>query len=216
MCEGLSREVHTVNSAFAASQIPLLRWPDSRESIRRFVRIAWFAHHRRVPLTEPLFCETRFGALETANRWSGAFRANRLNVLKIGIFLRIDSRELIHANRRCESPGHLSSSVSVHNMHFMVDAPLTSTFVKVCDSFTRSNCTERFFLGNRLRFLCGNGTVAVAMHFAMKSGKISFSLWKFLAISPAVPKIASDCGCDAVVHLVLDKFWIVFLLCQIS
>ena len=72
---------------------------------------------------------------------------------------------------------------------------------KVCDSFTRSNCTQRFFLGNRLRFLCGNDTVAVAMHFAMKNGKFCFSLRKFLAISPAIQKIASDCGCDAVVHL---------------
>ena len=63
-----------------------------------------------------------------------------------------------------------------------------------------SNCTQRFFLGNRLRFLCGNDTVAVAMHFAMKNGKICFSLRKFLAISPAIQKIASDCGCDAVVH----------------
>ena len=52
-----------------------------------------------------------------------------------------------------------------------------------------------------LRFLCGNDTVAVAMHFAMKNGQICFSLRKFLAISPAIQKIASDCGCDAVVHL---------------
>ena len=73
--------------------------------------------------------------------------------------------------------------------------------VKVCDSFTRSNCTQRFFLGNRWRFLCGNDTVAVAMHFAMKNVKICFSLRKFLAILPAIQKIASDCGCDAVVHL---------------
>ena len=76
--------------------------------------------------------------------------------------------------------------------------------VKVCDSFTRSNCTQRFFLGNRLRFLCGNDTVAVAMQFAMKNGKICFSLRKFLAISPVIQKIASDCGCDAVVHLGLE------------
>ena len=40
------------------------------------------------------------------------------------------------------------------------------------------------------------------MHFAMKNGKICFSLPKFLAISPAIQKIASDCGRDAVVHLV--------------
>ena len=36
--------------------------------------------------------------------------------------------------------------------------------VIVCDLFTRSNCTQRFFLGNGLRCLCGNDTVAVAMH----------------------------------------------------
>ena len=52
-----------------------------------------------------------------------------------------------------------------------------------------------------MRFPCGNDTVAVAMHFAMKNGQICFSLRKFLAISPAIQKIASDCGCDAVVHL---------------
>ena len=73
--------------------------------------------------------------------------------------------------------------------------------MEVCDLFTRSNCTQRFFLGNRLRFLCGNDTLVVAMHFAMKNGQICFSLQKFLAISPAIQKIASDCGCDAVVHL---------------
>ena len=31
--------------------------------------------------------------------------------------------------------------------------------------------------------------------------KFCFSLRKFFAISPAIQKIASDCGCDAVVHL---------------
>ena len=55
-----------------------------------------------------------------------------------------------------------------------------------------------------MRFLCGNDTVAVAMHFAMKNGKIRFLMRKFLAISPAIQKIASDCGCDAVVHLGRD------------
>ena len=80
--------------------------------------------------------------------------------------------------------------------------------VEVCDSFTRSHCTQRFFVGNRLRFLCGNDTVAVAMHFAMKNGQISFSLREFLAISAAIWKIASDCGCDAVVHLVFESIWV--------
>ena len=45
------------------------------------------------------------------------------------------------------------------------------------------------------------------MHFAMKNGQICVSLRKFLAISPAIQKIASDCGCDAVVHLVLRVLW---------
>ena len=46
------------------------------------------------------------------------------------------------------------------------------------------------------------------MHFAMKNGQICFSLRKFLAISPAIQKIASDCGCDAAVHLdVQGKCW---------
>ena len=61
----------------------------------------------RVPELNPLsFCESRFGGLETA------IRANHSHVMKIGILLRIDSRESIHANRpdsHCESLGHLSS-----------------------------------------------------------------------------------------------------------
>ena len=43
--------------------------------------------------------------------------------------------------------------------------------------------------------------VAIAMHVVMKNGQICFSLRKFLAISSAIQKIASDCGRDAVVHL---------------
>ena len=54
--------------------------------------------------------------------------------------------------------------------------------------------------------LCDTDTVAVAMRFAMKNGQICFSLRKFLAISSAIRKIASDCGCDAVVHLALAIF----------
>ena len=88
------------------------------------------------------------------------------------------------------------------------------------------NCTQRFWregfivrpatLNNckwcpqacpdsrRRCFLCGNDTVAVAMRFAMKNGPICFSLRKFLAISSAIQNFASDCGCDAVVHLALE------------
>ena len=71
--------------------------PDSRESFQG-------------SQTEPLFCESRFGGLKTANHRFKAIRANRSHVLKTGVFLRIDSRESIHANRpgsRCESPGRL-------------------------------------------------------------------------------------------------------------
>ena len=40
------------------------------------------------------------------------------------------------------------------------------------------------------------------MRSAMKNGQTCFSLRKFLAISSAIlAKIASDCSCDAVVHL---------------
>ena len=82
------------------------------------------------------------------------------------------------------------------------------------------NCTQRFFEGlivrpptlnncklcpqacsdSRRQFFCGNDTVAVAMRFAMKNGQICFSLRKFLTISSAIQKIASDCGFDGVVH----------------
>ena len=41
---------------------------------------------------------------------------------------------------------------------------------KVCDSFTQSNCTQRFFLGNRLRFLCGNDTVCGCDAFCDEKG----------------------------------------------
>ena len=75
--------------------------PDSRESSRG-------------SRTEPLSCESRFGGLKIANRSFEAVRANRWHVMKIGVFLRIDSCGSIHANRpdsRCESPGHLSARV---------------------------------------------------------------------------------------------------------
>ena len=62
--------------------------------------------------------------------------------------------------------------------------------VEFCESFPRSNCTQRFLLGNGSRFLCSNGTVALAMHFATKNGQFCFSLRKFLAISPAILRAA--------------------------
>ena len=94
----------------------------------------------------------------------------------------------IRANRFADSPNRL-----ILANRFRVPEPKCTVSqrwfaVEVCDLFTRSNCTQRFLLGNRLRFLCGNDTVAVAMHFAMKTGKMCFSLRKFLAISPAIQK----------------------------
>ena len=57
--------------------------------------------------------------------------------------------------------------------------------------------TQRLFLGNRLQFLCGNDTVAVAMHFAMKMAKFAsrcgnslrcrLRFEKSLAIAVAMP-----------------------------
>ena len=84
------------------SKMPFLRWPDSRES---------FQGSR----TEPPFVRIALRGVKRildVNRKSEAIRANRSHRMKIEIFLRIDSRELIRANRpdsRCESPGHLSA-----------------------------------------------------------------------------------------------------------
>ena len=70
------------------------------------------ANRLGVPELNPFFCELRFGGLKIANRSFEAIRANRWHIMKIGVFLRIDSCEAIRANRpdsRCESPGHLGS-----------------------------------------------------------------------------------------------------------
>ena len=69
---------------------------------------AWFFQYRLSRLNffnpgalwEPLFCESRFGGLKIANRRFEAIRANRSNFVKIGVFLRIDSRESIRAIAR--------------------------------------------------------------------------------------------------------------------
>ena len=42
--------------------------------------------------TETRFCESRFARLRIANRRFDAIRANLLQVMKIGVFLQIDSR----------------------------------------------------------------------------------------------------------------------------
>ena len=66
-------------------------------------------------------------------------------------------------------------------------------------------CPQACLDSSRRFFWRGNDTFAVAMRFAMKNGQICFSLRKFLAISSAIHKIASDCGCDAVVHFDCDE-----------
>ena len=95
-----------------------------------------------------------------------------------------------HALSQSTTPS--ASKCTVSRQRFAVEA---------CDSFTRAvKLYAAILSGNRMRFLCGNDTVAVAMRFAMKNGQICFSLRKFLAISPAIQKITGDCGCDAVVR----------------
>ena len=53
------------------------------------------ANRFRVPELQPLFCESLFGGLifKIANRRFEAIRANHSRVMKIRLFLRIDSRE---------------------------------------------------------------------------------------------------------------------------
>ena len=58
------------------------------------------ANHFRVPDLNPSCVNFVFGVrAKTANRRFEAIRANRSHVMKIAFFLRIDSRELIRANR---------------------------------------------------------------------------------------------------------------------
>ena len=87
----------------------------------RFARInsqiranqAILANRFRVPELNPLSLQIALCGVKIANRRFEAIRANRLTPLckYEGPFLRIDSRESIHANRpdsRCESRGHLT------------------------------------------------------------------------------------------------------------
>ena len=70
------------------------------------------ANRFRDPELNPFFANRASGGLKIANRRFEAIGANRSHVMKIRIFLRIHSRQSIHANRpdsRCESPGHLRS-----------------------------------------------------------------------------------------------------------
>ena len=60
-----------------------------------------------VPDPNPFFCESRFWEQKIANRRSEVIRVNRSHVMKIVVFLRIDSRES-PGDSRCESPDHLS------------------------------------------------------------------------------------------------------------
>ena len=99
---------------------------------------------------------------------------------------------------------------------------------EICDLFTRSklytaifwgfNCKTRLhwiaasgaqlvqILGGEFIF-CSNDTVAVALRFAMKMAKLLLIAeipCDFVCDSKMIFKIASDCGCDAVVHLGSD------------
>ena len=47
----------------------------------------------RRPEMNPFSCESRFGGLKIANRRFEAIRANSPHVMKLGVHLRIDSRE---------------------------------------------------------------------------------------------------------------------------
>ena len=70
------------------------------------------ANHLRVPELNPFFANRASGGPKLVNRRFEAIRANRLHVVKVGVFLRIDSCDPIRENRpdsRCESPGHLSA-----------------------------------------------------------------------------------------------------------
>ena len=74
--------------------------------------MAWFARITSGFTNWTLLCESRFGALKNRSRSFEAIRANHSNAARIGVFLRIDLRESICANRpdlRCESLGHLRS-----------------------------------------------------------------------------------------------------------
>ena len=76
------------------------------------------AYVRSLRRAKPLFCESRFAGLKIANRSFEAIRANRWHIMRMGVFMPIDSCGSIRANRpdsRCESLGHLSfSSYFVH------------------------------------------------------------------------------------------------------
>ena len=80
----------------------------------RFARIDSQIRANRLILANrfriPNWTPSCFVGIKIANRGFEAIRANRSHVMKIGVFLRIDSRESIRANRpdsRCESPVHL-------------------------------------------------------------------------------------------------------------
>ena len=72
-----------------------LRWPDSRESIRRFARIAWFMRIvSGFPNWTPFCANCVLAAMSIVNRTFEEIRANRSNVAKRGFFC-----ESIRANQ---------------------------------------------------------------------------------------------------------------------
>ena len=89
--------------------------PSTRKSLAIAILRFWCAKSRIVSgfpnCMIPFFANRASGATIANHRFE-VIRANRMHVMKIGVFLRIDSCESIRASRtdsRCESPGHLSS-----------------------------------------------------------------------------------------------------------
>ena len=101
-------------------------------------------------------------SLGIANRTFEASRANRSNVMKIGVFLRIDSRDSVPANRpasRCESPGHLSSptkhSEVQHRSVFAIPLHFDNALQYICLClFEAIEVMERFRSSAAFDFEC--------------------------------------------------------------
>ena len=89
---------------------PNLRWPDSRESIFRFTEICLILANRfRVPELKTFFANRTSGGLKIANCRFEAIRTNRSHVMKLGFFLRIDSRQSPQFALRMAGPSKIQA-----------------------------------------------------------------------------------------------------------
>ena len=59
------------------------------------------ANRLGVPELNPFLANRSFGGLKIANRSFEAIHANHWHIMKMGVFLRVDSCESIRANLRC-------------------------------------------------------------------------------------------------------------------